>query len=169
MSGGSPRKDILFYSSFCEYCTNILTLINKKGIKNAFMLVCVDNKRYNLPSFVDRVPIIYTVKEELIYDDNITKYIESAFPTQTEEVMPFYLQSSTYSSQYETIMEVPCHQNMAYTPLGFDQKISTFQDDSDNGSKRDKLDSATLEKYIQERAMDLASFNKMSNGGFARQ
>ena len=159
------RKDILFYSNYCEYCNEILSQIVKKNAKQEFVLVCVDSNKYQLPNFVDRVPLIYTKNDEMVYDDSIIKYLEMLFPNETEEILPWSLQqSANYSNQFSFLLEDSADmQNKGYTMLGYDQKITTTVDDSDS-SKKGKFDSSQMDKYMQAREADEQVFKKNMNG-----
>jgi hypothetical protein len=159
------RKDILFFSNYCDYSNDIVNMMVKKNVKNEFMLVCVDNSKFQLPQFVDRVPIIYTKHDELIYDDNILKYIEAAFQTESvEDIQPWSIQQpSNYSNQFSFLMDdVPDLQSKGYTMLGYDQKITIPPEESDV-SKKDKFDSSQMDKLMQERKADEEKFKKSIN------
>lgn len=159
------RKDVLFFSNFCEYSTEILNLIVKKNAKPDFVMVCVDSNKYQLPNFVDRVPLIYTKNDELVYDDSIIKYLEMLYPNEVVEIMPWSLQQPTnYSNQFSFLLDDTIDmQNKGYTMLGYDQKIATTADDSDT-SKKGKFDSSQMDKYMQEREADEQNFKKHMNG-----
>lgn len=158
------RKDILFFSSFCEYCNDIINLMIKKNIKQNFMMVCVDNKKYSIPSFVDRVPILFTKNDEVISDDTIINYIESLYPTETIDILPYSLQQTNYSNQFSFLEETHDLQNKGYTMLGYDQKI-TAPVETDDSSNKSKFDSSMLDKYLQSRDMDEQNFKKIMNSG----
>ena len=162
------RKDILFFSSYCDYSNDILNMMVKKNVKNDFMLVCVDNSKFQLPQFVDRVPIIFTKRDELIYDDSIIKYIEETSQSGievVEDIQPWSIQQpSNYTNQFSFLMDESCdNQNKGYTMLGYDQKITIPQEDTDV-SKKDRFDSSQMDKYMQERKADEESFKKSING-----
>lgn len=162
------RKDILFFSNFCDYSNDILNMMVKKNVKNEFMLVCVDNSKFQLPQFVDRVPIIYTKRDELIYDDSIIKYIEELAQAVgvdlTEDIQPWSLQQpSNYTSQFSFLMDESSDSlNKGYTMLGYDQKITISQEEADV-SKKDKFDSSQMDKYMQDRKADEERFKKNIN------
>lgn len=159
------RKDVIFLSNFCEYSNEILNLIVKKNAKPDFVVICVDNNRYQLPNFVDKVPLIYTKNDEIVYDDSIIKYLEMLYPTETEEIMPWSIQQpSNYSNQFSFLLDDSADlQNKGYTILGYDQRISTTIEDSDT-SKKGKFDSSQMDKYMQERENDEQNFKRNMNG-----
>lgn len=159
----SSRKDILFFSNYCDYCTDLLNTLIKKNIKTEFMLVCVDNNRYNLPAFVDRVPIIFTRNDDILYDESIMKYIEGKYPTESMEISPFSLHQPSYGNHFSFLEETNEMHTKGYTILGMDQKISSPVENED--SKKGKFDSSVLDKYLQSRDMDEQNFKRIMNGG----
>lgn len=161
------RKDILFFSNYCDYSNDILNMMVKKNVKNEFMLVCIDNSKFQLPQFVDRVPIIYTKRDELIYDDSIIKYIEAVAQPNgeiVEDIQPWSIQQpSNFTSQFSFLMDdSDDNLNKGYTMLGYDQKITLTQEETDV-SKKDKFDSSQMDKYMQERKADEERFKKSIN------
>lgn len=73
-------KHILFYSNYCPYSKEVLQTITKKNLSSAFVLVCVDHGKYELPPFVDRVPIIVACTQEskiVLKDDTILSFLNS--------------------------------------------------------------------------------------------
>ena len=71
------KKDLLFYSNFCEHCNNLVNMMIKKNVRDSFILVCVDKRDLKIPGFVDRVPTILTAKKEIYTDDSLYKYVDS--------------------------------------------------------------------------------------------
>lgn len=166
MQGG--RKDILFYSNNCDYCNEILSILVKKNIISRFMRVCVDENRFSLPAFVDRVPIVFTRNDEVISDEVILQYIEEAYPSQSVEIQPFALQQTNYSAQFSFLEEggeSQGLQNKGYTMIGYDQKITYVPEQVTEGAKKDKLDTAMLDRFMQSRDTDLQQFKRIMNSG----
>jgi hypothetical protein len=153
-------KDILFYSNFCEYSKEVLGIIAKKNIRNDFVLVCVDNRTSNLPSFVDRVPLIFSITTEVIVDEGIQKYIDTKYSSNNGDLEPFSLFSASGKSNYSdafSFIEEGGQEDFVkgYTYLNMnDGAISTVQEESDS-TKKSKIDSSILEKFMAERDNDL--------------
>lgn len=165
-------KDILFYSNYCEYSNEMLNIIIRKNITADFMLVCVDNNKYALPSFVDRVPIVYTKLQQVLIDNDIITYINDQYPSVNEDIMPFSLGSQTYTNGYAFIEEPPATEqdNRKYSVLGQENNISVRPEmmstqTNDDGSKKSKFDSSMLDKFMQSRDSDLQTFKQHMNGG----
>lgn len=72
----SSGKHILFYSNYCQYSKQVLTVIAKKNIRSLFLLVCVDGNKFNIPAFVNRVPMIFTAQQKLYADDGVMMFLD---------------------------------------------------------------------------------------------
>lgn len=170
MTSGTA-KDILFYSNFCEYSNEVLNLLIRKNITNEFMMVCVDTNKYNLPSFVDRVPIIFTKTQSLLIDDNITRYINELYPSVSEDILPFALGGQSLTNQFSFLEDgaLPTESGASYTLIGEDNNLMLRPESNtdDSSNKKGKFDSSQLDKFVQDRDSDLQTF-KQSMGGYAR-
>lgn len=172
----SNNKDLLFYSNFCDYCKTLLNTLIKKNIRDNFLLICVDRKDLPIPNFVDRVPLILTIKKEVFVDDAIQKYIDLKTNKTfvQEEIAPFMFEGGINSSQYTFItndgnsydnssdLRYDMLQSQNFVMLGNDQKISAPVD-KEADSKSSKFDSALLEKYMNMRAIDDDRIKKLNN------
>ena len=70
------EKFLLFYSNYCHYSKTLLEEIKKKEIEEIFLFICVDTNIYTIPSFVDRVPMVYQKNSKQIYiEDSIIDLI----------------------------------------------------------------------------------------------
>jgi hypothetical protein len=154
------QKDILFMSNLCEFCREVLSLLAKHGLKEQFMLVCVDNKSLKLPPFVDRVPLIYTTQKKLYADENLMQYIKSKFVENS--LQPYTLvggNTGSYSDNFSFIEDAQYDglEDSArnYNLLGMDQPIYTpdAKDDGNGGGKRG--DNKVLDKYMADRDSDI--------------
>lgn len=83
------KKDLLFYSQLCTHSVSVLETVKQHHLTQRIMLVSVNNKNFNLPSFVDRVPLLYrqTTKEVLVEHD-LDDYIASL--TQNEQQLDHF-------------------------------------------------------------------------------
>lgn len=165
------KKDLLFYSNFCEHSKYVVSVLIKRNIREHFILVCVDKKGLNIPPFVDRVPVIFTIRKELFKDEDVMRYIESkvqSSQTIQESIIPFSLGSATNSSQYTFLTEegydtdanikTDMLQSHNFIPLGFEQSITStgngaFKEDDGSG-KSSKIDPSAYERLMDARKMD---------------
>lgn len=151
------NKDIFFYSNHCEYCKEILNYMTQHNLKPLFLHVCVDNPRYRLPDFVDRVPLIYTKTQHVLTDQSITDYLDDHRP-KAKDIEPFSLMQGTanYSDMFSFLDSSEEGVVKGYTYLGSDQPIPMVAEEVERGnSSKAKFDSAVLEKYMAERDNDI--------------
>jgi len=62
-------RHILFYSNHCVFSRQLLADIATHGIRELFILVCIDARTDQLPDFVDRVPLVLTLDRRVLTDD----------------------------------------------------------------------------------------------------
>lgn len=68
------NRHVLFYSNYCRYSRDVLEAVTNHGLRDLFVLVCVD-RRTQLPDFVDRVPLIYTLDGQALADDAVAAFV----------------------------------------------------------------------------------------------
>lgn len=73
------HRHVLFYSNYCVFSREVTSVIVKRGLRDMFVLVCVDKRATGsqLPDFVDRVPMVFTVDRRVLVDDAVSAFIES--------------------------------------------------------------------------------------------
>jgi hypothetical protein len=158
------QKDILFFSNLCDFCREILSLLTKHGLKDHFMMVCVDNKSLKLPPFVDRVPLIYTTQKKLYADENLVDYVKSKFVENS--LQPYALvggNTGSYSESFSFIEDSHYDgiedSSRNYNLLGIDQTIYTPDGEDSNGSSANgggrRGDNKVLDKYMADRDADI--------------
>ena len=52
----SDKKNILFFSNYCNHCKEIIGEINKSSLQNSFKFICVDNTK--VPQYITSVPTL---------------------------------------------------------------------------------------------------------------
>lgn len=151
------QKHVLFYSNYCEYCKDINNLIVKKNVHEMFVFVCVDNKKYEIPVFVDRVPMVVTAAKHIVADDSLIPFIDSL--AQIDTVVPIAL-TSTNTDQYTYIGNVPCDDNFCRGYVFLTEEITSINPPKEITSNS-RTDDGALERYKNERAQDDAEIMKM--------
>lgn len=164
----SPKEFLLFYSTYCKYCDEVLSTLGKTTIKDKFMLVCVDKHSNNLPPFVDRVPLVFRPStNEIIVDDDVLAYLRrfvvvtkpaSAANVQKpqlqteskpgkekeeDEISPYSLQSNAnYSDSFSFLEETSIDSQQSksrYTHLNYEDRIMPMSSiDDENTSSSGK-------------------------------
>lgn len=139
-------------------------MLAKNGLKDHFMMVCVDNKNLKLPPFVDRVPLIYTAQKKLYADENLMQYVKSKFVENS--LQPYALvggNTSSYSDNFSFIEDAQYDglEDSArnYNLLGIEQQIYTpdaKDDDNQSGAGGGRRGNNTvLDKYMADRDADI--------------
>ena len=61
------KKNIIFYSNKCKFCSQIINLISEIDSSEKYQLICIDGNSNNFP-YIQRVPtlIIHNIKKPLI-------------------------------------------------------------------------------------------------------
>ena len=177
-------KDLLFYSNHCEYSKSILIQLLKRGCRDNFYLVCVDNGEFNIPRVIDRVPAIITRMKTLIMDDDVIKYIETFCGRQDAtqqqqqqdpnsppiqdannvgggDILPFSLASdiNSYSDKFTFIEENPMDNRlMKFGYLGAENNPPPMSardmSSSQKSEKKTKMDEV-YEKYVADRDAEI--------------
>lgn len=169
------QHDILFYSKRCKYSMEVTRCILDQGMKSRFVFICIDN-RPSLPSFVDRVPLIFTRTRQVLTDDKLMRYVQGmdlapymggcargysdAFSFIEDDEMGNIVSSDQLESGRPDVAGT----HFTYINDIFDPIITSEEDKSNNGdSSGSKLDSSVFEKYISQRENDLKII--MNQGG----
>jgi hypothetical protein len=153
------QKDILFYSNFCDFCKEMMTMIAKNDLSDKFMLVCVDNTKLKLPTFVDRVPLIYTTQKQLYSDENLVNYIKTKLSSSTSTLQPYALVgmgTGGLSDSFSFLNQEEDETGMRnFIFVGMDQKINA-PDEGDNNGFGGKDGENMLERYMADRNADIS-------------
>lgn len=71
-------NDLLFYSKRCPHSIQLMQAIHSHDkLRGHFKEVCIDNPKYAIPPFVDRVPLIYLMATKTaIVDEAVDEYLQ---------------------------------------------------------------------------------------------
>ena len=149
------QEYFLFFSNFCPYSKEVVGLVTKKNIRNAFVLICVDTLQ-QVPPFVDRVPMIVNKHTKDVYaDDSIYKVLDDVsnkmYPPVKIEAMP----STAFTAFQDTEFESLGGGTDSYSMLDMDNYRISYVEEDDN-LKNKKADSSQLEQYISQRDADMS-------------
>lgn len=153
------QKDVLFYSHFCNFSKEVLSLMHKLNIKNSFLLVCVEKFSKNIPKNVTCVPTILTRTGQLVVEDDIQGYIQLVSSHQktgsgSTDQSPQDVFSNTAAGF--SYLDDPVEGNNgvdsgAYGIYGMDQRIDTPDEDAEISAEA----SINYERYKAQRDSDI--------------
>ena len=155
----SNPKPILFYSTYCQYSTEIITILQKKNLIDKFININISNSNYKIPSIIKQVPTIlyqnkiYIDKELEQFINNITetnenKNIEAFFPSEMNSGI-----GSAYS-----YLEEPEEKVIKNSLMFIDDNFSISTPNEDD-FKYDK-NTVNLNKYQEQRDNDIKDILK---------
>lgn len=166
------NKDILFYSNYCDFSKEIVTLITKKNLRGSILLVCIDTTKYKIPACIDRVPSMLSADRETLYiEDDLVQYIESkaksAHP-EAESIQTFSWEGGNNYSESFSFVNEDINGNMTnkgYTFLEeyMPSNASNLKDDDDK-MRQSKFDISIYDSYISSRNRDEEQIKKALNG-----
>ena len=125
------NKHIVFFSKYCQYCYDFLTDIVKKGLRQKFILVCIE--KHPAPSYVDRVPFIMTCDKKVVLEQNIPVFVEKLMEEESQqdnEIMAYApCPRGHFGSEYCSIDDTPKKNDISsvlgYVFLDEDEKYNT--------------------------------------------
>jgi hypothetical protein len=160
-------KILLFYSEYCQYSKNLLEQIAKNDLRGEFLNVCIDSASYNIPKFVTKVPMLYSKENNrVLVEDEIMDYVDILIKKKAsikQEDVQYYSQvemDNKFSDNFSFLNDE--NQKRSFVFLNED---NTFNDNiikqSNKPVKEDepsnRIDSATIEKYMMKRDADFNS------------
>ncbi len=178
----SQKKPILFYSNYCQYCSETLTKLKKLNAIDNFNILNISSGKFKIPSIVTSVPCIY-INNRLLKDSDLENFIESNFNKKDEDVDAFFPSEMNsgigYSYSYigsdinsTNDDNINIKNNLMY--INDDTKIITPEDDSFSGNsgnngnngnndfEKIQAQNNKLQQLQQQRENDL---NKILNSG----
>lgn len=165
-------KDLLFYSNFDEYSKEIITLLTKKNMRSHFLLICIDQNRYNIPPIIKKVPTLLIKKNgqvSIATDNDIMDYIDhiakQLFKEQ-EDLNTFAWEKNSYSENFASLGELDNEgllgggnvTNKSYTFINDSYPAKNngptkFKDDEDI-PKQQRFDVNIYDSYLASRNED---------------
>jgi hypothetical protein len=162
------HKHILFFSNFCNYSKDLISMITKKNLSKHFSFVCIENTKIQIPRFVDRVPTILSSDGQLIVDEHLNEFVETLWKQifNEEDVAPFSL--GGISDSYSFIDDAPIQDTQVFKNE-YNNKFAYLSEDfhieapdeyalGNNSSNKD----AAYERYMTDRENDDAMMKTMN-------
>lgn len=152
------KKNFLFFSNYCSYSQKLLNMIKTNNIKEYFIVVCVDNPQYKLPSFVDRFPLLFTEDQNIIIDEAIEETIVKMIHGKTKqkevealELMNIAGISHEFSFIDDGEEELALNKNYIYIE---NMPVQTTELQNENNEVRTKFNEKMFDEYKNQRAND---------------
>lgn len=135
------EKDYIFYSQYCNYCNTLLNYIKNNNLIENIELVCIDDKKGQLPSFIKCVPTLLTKNKEVLTENNIKEYLE------TKDIQCFSLNSDKCSFTF-----LSNNDNISNSEKF--ERINFQNDDKKYENNENKISESMLDNYMTSRKND---------------
>lgn len=156
-------KHMLFYSNFCEYCSNVINDLIKKDIKTHFLLICIENKKFRIPSFVTCVPLVISTEKQIFIEDSLERFIENIYKNKLEALsaseLQCYNETSNSYFNFSFVDDSEINSNQTFLDIGAENN-----NNNDNmpppiqiekEKEKNRIDSSVFERFKAERDKDL--------------
>ena len=122
-------KHVLFYSQFCQFSNEALRVITRNNLRPAFVMVCVDHGRAQLPDFVDRVPMVLTADRRLLADEALQAFLAAVSAPQLGEPAAAGGPAASAATTFSFVDGSPAHELPADLELGSGFMVLTGRED----------------------------------------
>jgi len=165
------NKDLLFYSNYCDFSKEIVTLITKRNLRGLVLLICIDTGKYQVPPCIQCVPSLFTADRDRVFTDNdLIQYLEEKAKTlypQEDSLQTFSWEGNNYSESFSFVND-DMNGNMttkAYTLLDDHHAVTANKlKDDDDVMKQNKFDIARYDNFIASRNKDVEQIKKSLHG-----
>jgi hypothetical protein len=115
----SPPKHELYFSNYCKHSTAILQEVNKSGLQNKFVFICIDKRvvkdnityillpngqQFPLPPMISRVPVLLLKpKFEILSGNQILEFIRPQAKNIQEEKTMLYAEPNPFDLSRDTL------------------------------------------------------------------
>lgn len=147
---------ILFISNKCEYCIELLKMMNNmEKTKVEIQVVNIKNMGGKIPAFIDRVPLLLNQNEgKIIHDEELFEFVKSNEKT----IEPFMInEMNGLSDRYSFMEDKQLDHGYVFLDRG-DQLITNNENVSEENNKIINYDS-----YIEQRDNDIKNIFKNQN------
>lgn len=153
---------ILFISNKCEYCIELLKMMNNmEKTKVEIQVVNIKNMGGKIPAFIDRVPLLLNQNEgKIIHDEELFEFVKSNEKT----IEPFMInEMNGLSDRYSFMEDKQLDHGYVFLDRG-DQLITNNENVSEENNKIINYDS-----YIEQRDNDIKNIFKNQNPAIHKQ
>lgn len=148
---------VLFISNKCEFCMEIVKIIDNMTEMNIEINVIDIKNMTKLPSFIDRVPLLLIEKEnKILHDEELFDFINKCEKT----IEPFMInEMHGLSDRYSFMGEDEQTLNHQYVFLENGDPVITNQSVSEEESKK----IINYDSFIEDRDRDMTSIFEQQN------
>ena len=161
---------LLYFSSRCKPSVELLSYIEKNGIADRFLLINVDNPKFQIPPFVDRVPLLYRRSDRsVIVEDALETFIKTfgqpVPPVEQQYNVNCYNEvvgGDNYGFIDESVNKQVYSSGHAYDYISNADSVSNTADSvngslaSENVNKGSRFDENSYKEYLMKRDMDIS-------------
>jgi hypothetical protein len=159
-------KSFLFYSNHCDYCNDVINVLNNFNLTDSINVICIDNQQ-RLPQVVDRVPMIITSNNKIIADDDVVSFITEMYNNSMESIsalMDDTTSAFSFIDEDEEMNEMQTRKFEFITDDVFEinqnnQELSQ-QINMETQTKGNKLNQSIIDQYENQRKLDDNMFNQ---------
>lgn len=151
-----PQEAIVFISHRCPHSAEIVKLIEETELQIKINIVDIKSLD-KIPSFVDRVPLLFTQDEKVYHDEDLFKFIQS----QEKTVEPFMLNEMQGLSDYYSFMGEDEDKKLDHVYSFIDKEEELITQTSANEDDSNRI--VNYDKYVQSRADDIQDILKQQS------
>ena len=147
---------ILFISNKCEYCKELLNIINNmENTKVEIQVIDIKNMNGKLPDFIDRVPLMLIENEsKVLHDEELFEFVKSNEKT----VEPFMINEMNGLSDRYSFMEDK-QLDHGYVFLDRGEPLITNNENVSEETKK----ILNYDSYMEQRDADIKNIFKDQN------
>ena len=154
------KEAIVFVSHKCPFSADIVKLIKETELKVKINIVDIQSLD-KIPSFVDRVPLLFTQDEKVYHDEALFDYIQS----QEVVVEPFMLNEMQGLSDYYSFMGEDEDKKLDHVYSYLDKEEELITSTTVNEGDSDRI--VNYDQYIESRADDIKDIFKQQSPAVA--
>ena len=154
---------ILFISIKCEYCRELLKMMNNmENTKVEIEVVNIKNMGGKIPDFIDRVPLLLNQNEgKIIHDEELFEFIKSNEKTIIE---PFMINEMNGLSDRYSFME---DKQLDHGYVFLDRGEQLITNNENLSEETDKI--INYDSYIEQRDKDIKNIFKKSKSNYTEK
>lgn len=151
-----PQEAIVFISHRCPHSAEIVKLITETDLQIKINIVDIKSLD-KIPSFIDRVPLLFTQDEKVYHDEDLFKFIQA----QEKTVEPFMLNEMQGLSDYYSFMGEDEDKKLDHVYSFIDKEDQLITQTSANEDDSNRI--VNYDKYVQSRADDIQDILKQQS------